>query len=172
MKDLFQKIGLGLGLLFAAAPEAGAFVNPPTLVPDQPSESDSIVVALTSGHCDDLFPVAAEIFREGSSIRVVIPGQQSTLVCIVPLTEDTVTIGRLPAGPYTLQVDYSHYPPGDPEDITVETIGVIDFVVTSAPGGLPATPVPSIGFVGRATLGLVLLGIAWAGLRRRVGRTA
>lgn len=168
----YLKLGLVLGLLFVVVPNVGAFVNPPILVPDQPSEADTVAIVLTSGHCDDLFPADSEIFRVGSSIRVVVPGQRSTLVCIVPPTEDTVIIGHLPAGSYTLQVDYSHYSPGDPGNVTVETIGIIDFAVAPAPVGVAATPVPAFGLIGMIILGPILLAVASLGLRHRAGRPA
>lgn len=166
-------IRTGIGFLLLASLSTGnAFVGTPELIPDQPTEEDIVAITIASGHCDGLFATDSKISQQGASIRVVIPGVQSTLFCSFPVVEDTIPIGALPAGSYTLQVDYGHYPPGDPGNVTVETIGIINFNVAAAPGGVAATPVPTSGDVGGIILGLILLALAWPGLRRRGGRPA
>jgi hypothetical protein len=95
-------------------------------------------------------------------------GLRSEGICSYPPYIATFEIGRLSEGTYTLQVDYRYAQLGVPGTAT-ETIGIIDFNVSQAPGSVSASPVPVLGRFGIIGLGLLLIAgafVARAGVRR------
>ena len=84
---------------------------------------------------------------EGKFILATIDGTRSDAICGVPPRDHMFDIGALPAGDYTLQLDYRHHSVEFPDDFTVETIGSISFSV-SPMGASGLESVPAIGLAG------------------------
>jgi hypothetical protein len=139
-----------------------AFVGSIEMTPSQPREDESIAIVLTAGYCDALFDKIV-VARKDSFVSATVYGVQGTLGCAYPTLQYTFQVGSFPAGNYVLQLDYSHHPPGLPDNVTVETLDTLQFTVSPAGGsGTSAVPVASLpAFL------LMALALAWTGVRRR-----
>jgi hypothetical protein len=159
-----------VAILLMGASDTMAYLLPPVLVPAMPDSDDPVSFVVESGHCDALLG-DFELIYEGSFIHAVVDGVRSAGICAYPPYTDTFEIGTFAVGAYTLQVDYRYHRAGLPDDLYVETIGVIDFNVSQAPAGVSARPVPGLGRFGIIGLGLLLI-VAAGTLRGRVHRKA
>lgn len=145
-----------------------AFLLPPVLVPEMPDSDDSVSFVVESAHCDALLG-DMELSQTGNFFLATVDGLRSEGICSYPPYTATYEIGQLSEGVYTLQVDYRYTQVGIPGTAT-ETIGVIDFTVAPAPGGVAATPVPALDRFGIIGLGLLI--VAAFALRANARREA
>lgn len=145
------------GCLLAAT--AHAYIDPPILLPSDPTDADELVVELTLGICDAVHdgPDEVDIFVEDSIITLLIDGVRQTdpILCFFPpAVTHHYPIGAYPVGEYTLEVLFRHQPFGLPQQI--DNIGTIEFSITGSPPSPAALPVPSTSPMG---LFLLLIGM-------------
>jgi hypothetical protein len=143
---------------------ANAFVDPPTLAPASPTESQTISVNIRVGQCDALgeMPGYPQITQTANAIRILLDSYHAFFAeyCNIIVGVRTFPLGTYPAGSYTVQVDRT-YEAILPTRTIVETLGILPFAVT-APVALPA-----LGFASLFALFAAILLIAAAVLRHR-----
>jgi len=146
---------------------AQAFVDPPTLSPINPTESQTVSVNIRIGVCDAFVEQTGypQITQSGNAIRILIPSIHAfdSSFCNFGTGTAIDPIGAYPPGSYTIQVDRTYTAVG-PTRTVVETLGILPFTVTAAPA--PAS-LPTVGFVGLITLIAIILLIAKMVLRHR-----
>jgi serine protease len=152
-------------LLFAS--NASAFIGEPYLLPANPVVGETISVNVLSGECDAIgsIPGWPKVSRSGNAVRIDLwsISVSDPLLCIYwPPAVSSYSIGELPAGAYTLQVDREFM--GDFGGDNLETLATLPFVVT---GSSEAAPLPSLGETALALLALMLCVAAMGTLRRR-----
>lgn len=155
---------VGFAVIASLGASAFAFVNEPSLIPGQPYAGEPVSFAITTGFCDLLLGTE-ETHREDNHIYAVIDGVRAEALCAYPTIDSVFDIGTFAPGTYTLQVDYSYFYPGAPNDISVETVGTIQFDVAPSSDSV-ATSVPGLNAAGKIGLLIVLALISFVALRR------
>jgi len=150
--------GLLAALVFASQ-TVSAFVNPPVLVPTDPIAGQPISISVTSGVCDVMGGVPAQVTVQGSSIHALLQSGHSDDVefCTFPTFTSTYAIGQFASGSYTLQADRTYV--GANGSVT-ENIGIIVFGVTAI------ATTPTLDAWAQALLLVILMGVALLALRR------
>ena len=160
MRNLRTRVGIALLLVLAGGGTAQAYFNPPTISPANPVAGEPISMQIFGGECD-IFedgPNETDLVRVGSSITMTIDGAHADdpMLCFPDVGTWTYPVGGLPAGQYTLEVQFRYAYPGGP---IVESLGTVSFSVTPP----AATPVPSTTSGGGLLLTLLFLsGAAFA----------
>ncbi len=144
--NLRQRLGLLLALLLPAF-EAGAYVDPPTFSPAQPTSNDVVVMTTRAGYChifavEEAWPAIVTV--DGSSIDVIVHGTEETGAwCIFPpVLETPYVLGKFPAGTYTVRFFLAHIqgPPPIPGAVESSPRYTAPLVVhESPPATIPAS---------------------------------
>ena len=146
---------------------AQAFVDQPTLSPNNPTENQTVFVNIRIGVCDSFIEQTGypQITQSGNAIRILIPSIHAfdSSFCNFGTGIAIDSIGAYPPGSYTVQVDRTYTAVG-PTRTVVDTLGVLAFTVAAAPA--PAV-LPTNGFIGLLALFAAILLIAVSVLRRR-----
>lgn len=162
----FVRLGGFLGLLLNAQ-AALAYIDPPVLVPNAPIEGQLVSVSITAGECDGFIEWEGypQVTRAGNNVRLVVYADHVPFIdfCNYDNNTYTVPIGTFQSGAYSVQVDRFYI--DDLFGPTTETLSTIPFEVS---GAVNALALPSSSFVSLLSLGLGLLLVAAATMRRRV----
>jgi hypothetical protein len=146
---------------------ANAFVDPPTLAPASPTESQTISVNIRVGQCDALgeMPGYPQITQTANAIRILLDSYHAFFAeyCNIIVGVRTFPLGTYPAGSYTVQVDRT-YEAILPTRTIVETLGILPFTVAGSPA--PAV-LPTTGSIALLALFMSILLIAAPALSRR-----
>jgi hypothetical protein len=161
--NLRQRLGLLLPLLLLAF-EACAYVDPPTFSPAAPTSNDVVVMTFRTGYChafaDEGYRPPEIVVNDGF-IDVTILGEAlSGGHCIYPpIIESSYTIGRFPAGSYSVRLFRRHL--GPPSHNFVDPFPY--FVAPLAVMQAPPTAIAATGSRGNL---LLMFGIAGFALLR------
>ena len=154
-------------LLVCISEGASAYWNTPTLSPPSPVADQLVSVVMDGGGCDEILlePGYPAITRSGNNIRIITRTLQQTFgeFCTTPHFQYPESIGRFPAGTYTVQVDIHFYSPLEGEH--VETLATLPMSV-SAPS-IAVEPAPAASPM--ALVALVLTIVFLAGKSTPVG---
>jgi serine protease len=158
-----KRIGLLLLSLLVAF-EAGAYVDPPTFFPANPSSHHVVVMNFRTGYCDSFAPEeyrAADVSVNGEFVDVVIDGIAETGVhCIFPpVTENSYSIGRFAAGSYQVRLFRRSFNPPFP-------VGTVPYFVAPLEISNPKpASIPGFGPAAGALLTLIVATVACFVLR-------
>lgn len=172
MERRLQMHGLGkriasfclFALLAAATGSASAFIDPPILVPSNPSAGEAITVSIHHGYCDAfVVPPYPQITQVGNNIHLLLATLHfdDPLWCqSPPSVTATFAVGSFPPGAYTLHVE-RFYDSAVPAPV-YETLANVEFTVR----GQASVALPASGAIAGL---LLILGIVVAVAARRKG---
>ncbi len=145
-----------------------AFLDPPYITPHNPKAGELISVNIYGGRCDvvdDGLTWPPPITQQGNELTIHFTGisEEDPEWCYFGVGTVTYSIGRYPTGSYTLHVERRYLTIFDTWH--QETLGVIPFEVTEEPFA-QAVSAPALSTTGIAGLVLMIVGTAFAALRR------
>jgi hypothetical protein len=91
----------------ALGSSAQAFVNPPLIIPAQPSAADGITLSGQAGVCDGFVaPLNVQVVRVGGQIDVTVEGIHfdDSILCFIPVFSYQLPIGTFPPGAYNVRM--------------------------------------------------------------------
>ncbi len=144
-----------------ATTQAHAFIDPPAISPENPTDTTPITISIRSGVCDAL--LSYEIVNDLDPVEIVIRRirTQSDPFCNQPVVVAEIPIETLPVGTHEVRLMFVYnYPPDAVPFFWQELI--LDVSPTGPPGA--AVPVP---FIQNVWLLLILVALIVLSASRR-----